>query len=165
MSREQNRHLAASASESGFTLIEALVAMVVLAVGIISVANLMLVAATSNGVGNQMSAAATVASQEIERLTAIPYNQLAVGGDLNADAGGFFNDTDVPGVGIVHTRWVVAGFQNQTRLITVRSEGSGALGAARDAVTGAFLGAPRTRAEFTTIRSCTNIPIGCPPAP
>jgi prepilin-type N-terminal cleavage/methylation domain-containing protein len=140
-------------SEGGFTLIEALVAMVVLAVGIISVANLMVVAARSNSVGTQGTAAATIASQEMERLTAISYNALPVGGDITADVAGFNSDTDVPGVGIIHTRWQVTGVANQTRLITVRSEGTGALSGAR------------SRAEFTTIRSCTNVPIGCPPAP
>lgn len=140
-------------SEGGFTLIEALVAMVVLSFGIISVANLMVVAASSNAVGNEGTAAATIASQEIERLTAIPYDLLPVGGDVTADTGGFFADADVPGVGIIHTRWQVTAFQNQTRLITVRSEGTGALTRAR------------SRAEFTTIRSCTSVPIGCPPPP
>jgi prepilin-type N-terminal cleavage/methylation domain-containing protein len=153
MTPEHTRDGIDCASERGFTLIEALVATLVLAVGIISVANLMLVAATSNSVGNQATAAATIASRELERLTAIPYNQLLVGGDIAADNAGFFDDTNVPGVGMIHTRWRVVAFQNQTRLITVRSEGRGGMSGAR------------SRAEFTTIRSCTNIPIGCPPAP
>jgi type IV pilus assembly protein PilV len=139
--------------EAGFTLVEALVAMLVLAVGMISVANLMLVAATSNSVGNQSTAAATIATQELERLTAIPYDQLLVGGDLSANDPNFFSETNVPGVGLVRTRWRVTAFQNQTRLISVRSEGTGALSGAR------------SRAEFTTIRSCTNVPMGCPPPP
>jgi Tfp pilus assembly protein PilV len=141
-------------SEGGFTLIEALVAMVVLAFGIIAVANLMVVAASSNAVGNEGTAAATIASQEIERLTAIPYDLLPVGGDLTTTTDpNFFSETNVPGVGLIRTRWQVTAPQNQTRLITVRSEGTGALTRAR------------SRAEFTTIRSCTSVPIGCPPPP
>ena len=153
MTREESSTRIGFGSESGFTLIEALVATVVLAVGVISVANLMLVAASSNAVGSQGTAAAMVASQEIETLTAIPYDQLLVGGSVTADNAGFWRDTEVPGVGIIHSRWQVTAFANQTRLITVRAEGTGAL-------TG-----PRSRAEFTTIRTCTSVPIGCPPAP
>src|SRR6185503_18064847 len=82
MTRSEDGRSANVSSESGFTLIEALVAVVVLAVGLISVANLMVVAAASNAVANQATAAATVASQELERLTALPYDQLLEGGDL-----------------------------------------------------------------------------------
>jgi prepilin-type N-terminal cleavage/methylation domain-containing protein len=144
-----------AAPEAGFTLIEAMVAIVVLLVGVASVANLMVVAASSNSVGNQATAAATIASQEIERLTAIPFDQLVVGGDLNADAsaGGvdFFAEQNVPGVANIHTRWLVVAIDTQTRFIQVRSEALGGL-------TG-----PRSRADFTTIRSCTSTTIGCPP--
>ena len=137
--------------ESGFTLVEAMVAIVVLLVGVASVANLMVVAASSNTVANQATAAATVASQEIERLTAIRFEDLAVGGDLTADDPGFWSDQALPGVGNIHTRWVVVQIDTQTRFIQVRAEAEGAL-------TG-----PRSRADFTTIRSCTSTTIGCPP--
>jgi prepilin-type N-terminal cleavage/methylation domain-containing protein len=140
-------------SEAGFTLIEAMTAMVVLLVGVSAVANLMAVAASSNAIGNQSTAAAAIASREIERLQAIPYDQLAVGGDVEADAGAdWARDDEVPGVGNIHTRWqvtAVAG-DNQTRFIRVRSEGTGALSG------------PRSRAEFTTVRSCTSVALGCP---
>jgi pilin/secretion family protein with methylation motif len=139
-------------SEAGFTLIEAMTAMVVLLVGVASVANLMAVAAASNSIANQSTAAASLASRELERLQAIPYDQLAVGGDVDADSAGFFRDDPVPGVGNIHTRWVVVaiGGDNQTRFIRVRSEGTGAMSG------------PRSRAEFTVIRSCTSTLIGCP---
>jgi prepilin-type N-terminal cleavage/methylation domain-containing protein len=142
-------------SEAGFTLVEALVAMLVLAVGITAVANLMLVGASSNSVGNAMTASTTLASRELERLKAVDFNTLPLGGDLEGDDTGppaFFRDDDVPGVGRIHTRWVVrqvAG-DNQVRFIAVRAEGLGAL-------TGA-----RSRAEFTVFRSCTSTTIGCP---
>lgn len=140
-------------SESGFTLVEALVAIVVLAVGLVSVANLMVVAGTSNSVANASTAAATIASQELERLTAIPYDQLPVGGDLDSNQLNFSAEQDVPGVGVIRTRWLVVSPENQSRFITVRSEALGGL-------TGA-----RSRAEFTIIRSCTSVPLGCPPPP
>lgn len=139
-------------SEAGFTLVEALVAMLVLSVGITAVANLMIVGASSNAVGNASTASAALASRELERLKAIEYNTLAVGGNLDADQAGFFRDDAVPGVGGIHTRWLVqpvAG-DNQVRFITVRSEGTGAMTRAR------------SRAQFTVFRSCTSTTIGCP---
>jgi prepilin-type N-terminal cleavage/methylation domain-containing protein len=141
-------------SEAGFTLVEALVAMAVLAVGITAVANLMVVGASSNAVGNASTASTAVATREMERLKAVEYNTLAVGGDLNADVAGFFVNDDIPGVGVINTRWrvqAVAG-DNQVRFITVRSEGTGALTRAR------------SRAQFTVFRSCTSTTIGCPPS-
>jgi prepilin-type N-terminal cleavage/methylation domain-containing protein len=140
-------------SQSGFTLVEALVAIVVLAVGLIAVANLMVVAGTSNSVGNTATAAATMASRELERLTAIPYDALVAGGDLDANDPGYFDETNVPGVGVIRTRWLIVSPENQSRFITVRSEGLGPLTRAR------------SRAEFTIVRSCTSVPLGCPPPP
>lgn len=142
-------------SEAGFTLVEALVAMVVLAVGITAVANLMLVGASSNSVGNAATASAALASRELERLKAIEYNTLPVGGNLEADDAtfpGFFRIDDVPGVGRIRTRWTVQAVAGTpaVRFITVRSQGEGAL-------TGA-----RSRAQFTVFRSCTSTTIGCP---
>ena len=64
---------AARPSEAGFTLIEALVAMLVLAFGVAAVANLMLVGASSNSVGNATTAATAIASRELERLKGVPY--------------------------------------------------------------------------------------------
>ena len=45
--------------EAGFTLIEALVAIVILAFGLMAVTNLLVVAAASNTVGNHSTAATT----------------------------------------------------------------------------------------------------------
>jgi hypothetical protein len=139
-------------SEAGFTLVEALVAMLILAFGVAAVANLMLVGASSNSVGNASTAAATLASRELERLKAVPFDTLAAGGDLDADQAGFFRADDVPGVGLVRTRWLVQPVAGdaQVLFLTVRSQGEGAL-------TGA-----RSRAQFTVFRSCTSTTIGCP---
>jgi type IV pilus assembly protein PilV len=146
---------AARTSEAGFTLVEALVAMVVLAVGITAVANLMLVGASSNSVGNASTAATAIAARELERLKAIEYNSLTVGGNLEADDPGppvFFRVDDVPGVGRIRTRWTVQAVAGEPkiRFVTVRSQGEGAL-------TGA-----RSRAQFTVFRSCSSTTIGCP---
>lgn len=131
--------------QAGFTLMEALIAMMILIFGIIAVANLMIVAASSNTVANQSTAAATSASQQLERLKATPYNTLATGGGVDSDVSGFNRDDDFPGVGRIHTRWeVVATGDPLVRFVRVRSEGTGALSVRR------------SRAEFTTFRTCTS---------
>ncbi len=74
-------------TEAGFTLIEALVAIVVLSFGLIAITNLLVVAASSNTVANQGTAAAAVASRELDRLKSLPFvdPRLAPGGNLEAD--------------------------------------------------------------------------------
>jgi prepilin-type N-terminal cleavage/methylation domain-containing protein len=167
-------------SESGFTLVEVLIAIVILAFGLIAVTNLMVVAGSSNSVANHTTAAATEATEVLERLKAIPFLTLAAGGNLTADAGstlncdatpapgpatecaiaGNYNQMrNIPGVGWIKTRWVVrtrpsidiAGQQFGSALfITVRSEGLSPL-------TG-----QRSRAEFTTFRVCASGTPQCP---
>jgi type II secretory pathway pseudopilin PulG len=145
--KEQRRQ-----SEAGFTLMEALIAMMILIFGIIAVTNLMIVAASSNSVANQATAAATVAAQRLEQLKALPFDSLTAGGNLDSDVANFNQDDDLPGVGRIHTRWAIVGIAGdaQVYFIAVRSEGTGALSVGR------------SRAEFTTFRSCTNVALGCP---
>jgi type II secretory pathway pseudopilin PulG len=160
-------------AEAGFTLVEALVAIVVLIFGLMAVTNLLLVAASSNTVANQGTAAVTTATQVMDLLKATSYdvldNVLPVGTAFDAtDGGKDCNDTTLvpadahctlatPGVGTVHAHWYITGNADPRLLhIRVRSEGTGALAAAR------------SRAEFTSFRTCTNsdpLTGGCPPAP
>ena len=154
--------------EAGFTLVEALCAIVILVFGLMAITNLMLVAATSNTVANQSTAATNFASQQLEVLKALPFppgtgvapvpTLPVVGtgvkvGDVDADTAGYFLDPppEVPGVGQVKVRWEITGVDGQTVFIRVRAEGTGAL-------TGA-----RSRAEFTVFRSCTDTSLNCPP--
>lgn len=140
-------------AQGGFTLVEALVAIVILAFGLMAISNLLLVAGTSNSVANRTTAAATLAAQQMERLKATPYATLAPGGNLDVAVGatnpgcttavGTFNcAADVAGVGRIDVRWAIApaiGAANAL-FITVRAEAAAP-----------FMGA-RTRAEFTTFR-------------
>src|SRR5262245_50077908 len=84
--------------EAGFTLIETLVAIVILVFGLMAVSNLLLVAASSNTVANQGTAAATAASETLEALKQIPFTQLVDGGDLNSDVPSFFRQDRLSGV-------------------------------------------------------------------
>ena len=155
--------------ESGFTLVETLVAIVVLVFGLMAVTNLLLVAATSNSVANQTTAAAASASQVMDVLRSTDWANLPVGGSLAADttapspdcrailaptaATQFYNcDDNVPGVGTIKVRWQIAAGAGTVRMrqISVQGEGQGALAVAR------------SRATFTTYRTCTqSSPASC----
>jgi prepilin-type N-terminal cleavage/methylation domain-containing protein len=146
--------------ERGFTLVETLVAIVVLVFGLMAVTNLLLVAATSNTVANQASAATASASQVMDLLRSTPWTSVTAGGDLNADTTSpspdcralaspltAYNCDDViPGVGTIKTRWLITAAVGTVRMrqITVASEGTGAMAGAR------------SRATFTTYRTCTS---------
>lgn len=155
------RRAAGSRAEAGFTLVEALCAMVILAFGLMAIANLIAVAASSNTVANQSTAATTMASQQMEILKSIPFTTpgtqifnpaLNPGGDLEADQAGYYTNppTDVPGVGQIRVRWRITGLPDvvtgATRglFIEVRAEGM------------APLVGMRSRAEFTTFRACAD---------
>src|SRR4051812_4378116 len=75
----------AAAPQAGFTLVEAMIAIVMLVFGLMAITNLFLVAGTSNTVANHMTATASDASETMDLLKAIPYQNLCVGGDLNSD--------------------------------------------------------------------------------
>ncbi len=148
-------------AEAGFTLVEALVAIVVLVFGLMAVTNLLLVAASSNTVANQGTAAVTAATSAMDFLRVTSFDALAAaapgGTPFDANDGGldcdapalvltdFHCSSTLPGVGTVHTHWYVTAMADPRLLfLRVQSEGTGALAAAR------------SRAEFTTFRSCTN---------
>ena len=110
-------------AEAGFTLIEALIAMVILMVGIAAIANLMVVAGSSNTVANASTAATAVASQQMDLIKAASYETLVAGGttvvpanhtnhpDCNAAPvqGQFVCDAAVIGVGTIHVQWAITG--------------------------------------------------------
>jgi len=149
--------------EAGFTLVEALCAIVILAFGLIAVANLLLVASTSNTTANLSTGATTLATQQLEVLKAVPFNDpgglLVAGGDLDNDQGGYFMNPppEVPGVGQIRVRWRIVDVDVQTKFIQVRAEST------------ALLIGARSRAEFTVFRSCTDSTpapgLACPPMP
>jgi prepilin-type N-terminal cleavage/methylation domain-containing protein len=160
-----------ASSEAGFTLIEALVAMVILSFGLIAVTNLFLVGGTSNKAANHGTGATAQAVEVMERLKAIPFTTLmaATGGNLDSNTGSVTNCTEpttancviagnfnmqrvIAGVGRMQVRWRIvapgAG-GTDTLYIAVRAES-----------TAPIVGGARSRADMTTFRACTLT--GCP---
>jgi Tfp pilus assembly protein PilV len=146
--------------ESGFTLAEALVAILVLVVGLMAVTNLMVVGASSNVAANQGTAAATAASEALEALKAQPYNSAAMapGGDVESDLAGYNQTVNLPGVGTIRTRWEILAVDARLRYIRVRAQPLGRSPDTPDTT----LGGAGSRSEFTTFRSCTQSTAGCP---
>ena len=138
-------------AQSGFTLIEALIATLVLSFGLISISNLMIVSTSTNYIANQSTAATMIAAQQMETLRATPFVDMTISPSdtLNTSTSGWNSTTTVAGVGTFITTWRVQSVSAKTRFIQVRTEGNGFLGR-------------RTRAEFTSYRSCTLPGSGCP---
>lgn len=132
--------------ERGFTLIETLVAIVILVFGLMAVTNLLLIGATNNSVANQSSAATAIASERLEEIKQRPF--------VNLISGTFVDPPRVvEGVGTIQTTVTISRSATdcQVRFINVTSEGTGAMSRVR------------SRASFTTFRTCTALGAGCPP--
>lgn len=158
--------------ECGFTLVETMMAVLVLVFGLMAVTNLLLMASASNTVGSAATAAAAQAALTMETLNAVPFEQLRPGGSLTAPItctldcqanpaqcpgacvrpDNYNARTDVPGVGQIETRWTIDPIpgDGQTIFITVESQAAGTLVGRR------------SRATFTLFRSCTARSAGCP---
>jgi len=109
--------------ESGFSLIEVMVAIVILTVGLLSLAQMMVLATNSNTLSGRMTSCSAVAKERLERLKAVPFYSdaparvrnplLLAGGDVNNTVGGFsqFYDADglpVAGGGaLFEVRWQI----------------------------------------------------------
>lgn len=131
--------------EAGFTLSEALIAMLILMFGLASIFNLMIMATSSNNVANRASAATMVAAQELEVLRSTPFAQLVDSpvNTLDVQTVGYFRITEVAGVGTMESRWLVQTLTDPNlRFLQVRTVPLGFRG--RQAM-----------ADLTTIRSCT----------
>ena len=85
-----------SVSDKGFTLIEVMVAIMILTVGLLSLAQMMVLAANSNSLSGRMTSASALAKEQMERLKAAPFytDPAALTRNPVLQDGG---DTDAPG--------------------------------------------------------------------
>jgi Tfp pilus assembly protein FimT len=150
-----------TAREAGFTLVEAMMALVILVFGLIAVSNLMIVAMNSSLTANQVTSSASLCSQQMDALKATPFDTLTAGcagtscGGIASDVNNYNVTQKVQGVGIFKIRWQVTPITGQAQLyfVQVRCQAIGSLLASR------------TVTDLTTFRSCTDSSIGCPAAP
>jgi type IV pilus modification protein PilV len=71
--------LTLSNKSKGFSLVEVLIALVILSVSLLALAGLMVQTTHNNSFGNHMTEASTVAQDIFERLRARPYNSMTCG--------------------------------------------------------------------------------------
>lgn len=89
--------------QDGFSLIEVMVAVLILTVGLLALAQMMVVATNANALAGRMTASAALAKQHLELLKAAPFYTnpaspsvgainplLAAGGDLESNQNGYF---------------------------------------------------------------------------
>lgn len=108
--------------DAGFSLIEVMVAIVILTVGLLSLAQMMVVATNSNSLSGRMTSCSALAKEQLERLKAAPFYldpvnktrnpQLNAGGDINNTVGGYSqiydsNGLPVAGAGLFEVRWQI----------------------------------------------------------
>lgn len=120
--------------DSGFTLLEVVIALFLIAVSVIALAPLFVYASRENASAGQLGSAEARAVERMELLRATPFAELDNGGDLAADVADFF-DASSPD----HTvRWTIAdrpGPPASAKVITVRATAVGPTrGAVREAV-------------------------------
>jgi prepilin-type N-terminal cleavage/methylation domain-containing protein len=162
MKRDVSRQPPASRGEAGFTLVEVLIAIVILVFGLVAVTNLLVVAGSSSMAANAGTAVAALASQEMENLKALPFSDPGMNntgvpqGTIPAPGQSITAILPVPGysqmnvqvpgaAGSVDVVWRITPVVGQLQLkhIELVAEARGPL-----------MGA-RTQARFTTFRSCT----------
>jgi prepilin-type N-terminal cleavage/methylation domain-containing protein len=108
--------------EQGFSLVEVMVAIVILTVGLLTLAQMMVLATHSNTLSGRMTSSSALAKEQLERLKATPFYvdpltktrnpALVDGGDLDATSAGYaqFYDADgkpVGGAGTFEVRWQI----------------------------------------------------------
>ena len=109
-----------TAKAKGFTLIEVVLALFILAVGVIATAPLFIYAVKENAVSGDLGAVGDQAVRRMELLRATIYPNLTNGGDLESNVTGYFDDTNS---GFV-VRWTIANNPNppaSTKTIAVRA--------------------------------------------
>jgi prepilin-type N-terminal cleavage/methylation domain-containing protein len=151
-------------SNEGFTLIEVMVAIVILTVGLLSLAQMMVVATNSNSLSGRMTSCSNLAKEQLERLKAAPFYTdpnnfvrnpiLMPGGDVDSPGGGgnaqIYDRDGLPAAagGLFEVRWQITDVPTALplRMVTITVRCAPAAG---DRDQFAIIG----EARFTTFRT------------
>lgn len=136
-----------SKNEAGFTIMEAIIATMILTFGLASIFNLMIMSTTSNTVAARATGALALATAQMETLRSTPFSSLVDSPEgvdtLEEQTEGYFVETTIEGTGTFETRWRVQTLTSANlKFLSVRTDPQGFRGRAG-------------RAEFTTVRACT----------
>lgn len=114
----------------GFTLIEILVALVILSVSLLALAGLMITTTKNNSFGGRMTEAATFAQDRLEELRAIRWEDISEGVNTDQKSGStginYTRDWNVVTTGSLKTITIAIGWQDKAnhsiRLTSVLSQ-------------------------------------------
>jgi type IV pilus assembly protein PilV len=114
----------------GFTLIEILVALVILSVSLLALAGLMITTTKNNSFGGRMTEAATFAQDRLEELRAIRWEDISEGVNTDQKSGStginYTRDWNVATTGSLKTITITIGWQDKAnhsiRLTSVLSQ-------------------------------------------
>jgi prepilin-type N-terminal cleavage/methylation domain-containing protein len=173
--------------EAGFTLVEVLIAVVVLSFGLMAIANLFAMSTSSNVAARHLTAATTQATEVAEMLKAVPFSGLTPGGPTNIVAELDWPSSYQYGRDAATGKTLLEPVKvdlNDDNVVDVYDgdrfvEGVGTIRVRWQiarvddqtrlihivAASATPLLTARSRVEFLTYRSCTGPRIGCPNAP
>jgi prepilin-type N-terminal cleavage/methylation domain-containing protein len=110
----------ANSNERGFTLVEVLIAMVILTIALVSMAELMAITLRMQMIGRNETSAIRLAQSKIDELVAVDFDAVgsavATGGSLTADVAGYFDDLVADGF---KRRWKIDPIGGETRVRTL----------------------------------------------
>lgn len=96
--------------EEGFSLIEVMIAIMILTVGLLALAQMMVLATNSNALSGRMTSSSAIAKEQLERLKATPFYAdplarvrsaaLQDGGDLDEPQAGYVQYYDPDGLSV-----------------------------------------------------------------
>jgi prepilin-type N-terminal cleavage/methylation domain-containing protein len=153
----------AQRNADGFSLIEVMVAIVILTVGLLSLAQMMVVATNSNVLSGRMTSCSALAKEQMERLKAAPFFPnppalvrnplLNAGGDVDSTVGGYSQFYDADGLptnagAMFEVRWAITDVASPLPLDMIQIQVR-CLAAGGDTDRFAIIG----EARFTTFRT------------
>ena len=113
----------------GYTLVEVLLALLLVAVGVLAAAPMFMYVAQGNASGADLSKGGSAVLDQLETLRTTPFGTLTDGGSLDADVAGYFDDSHP----VFTVRWRISSGVGPpgAKTIQVRALPKGAVGSTR----------------------------------